>query len=833
MRLSIAVAVCLSIVGVAAADPASAAIKKFTNIPAEDLGSALQELAHEHDFQVVYLSEGVDKLRTSGAVGELTAEEALKRLLKGTGLAYRYLDEKTVTVAPPSSSARKMGRTSLTDGGGQDGSREDTQKGGLWDRFRVAQVDQGASRSVGGSVAPVGTGESGKLDEIVVTGRYEFLSADTSGTTNLPLPIEKVPQSISLINEDFIKAADLKSLGEIAEYTPGAINVGNQGGYASLVKIRGFSPGLAIDGIDLQGGTTYEPDNAIYDRLEVVKGPSSVVYGVSSPGGLVNYVTKSATPSTHDYLYARAGMWNSFRLEGQIAGPLDSAGTVRAIAVAVRDQGDSFMDDIKHATTTLYAGVNFDIDTVSGYLHGGYERNVRTSFDGVPAEADGSPAPVPRSFCVCADGFNLTSNVYHGEFGLTWHPIAMWDVSLKGNSQISKTSGLAPYAYGLDSSGNVTLGFTKIDKNNIENYGIGISSIYRFDDLGLHNSFISASVLGQDDKQPALGSTFPGAPTANIFSGTPGVSAAFNQFFTVPLTPYQSSIHLKTTTESLQSYLQLIDPLSVLLGVSHSKPDAAQVSNGQAARYDAAGQTSYRVGLIYEVLPRVNAYVSYSESFLPQLYVSADGAVLPPLAGRQYETGLKYRSDDGRLLLTGAVFDIQQRNQAQYDKYDTTTGLTYFKAIGQVTHKGLELSALGKITSEWQLNAGYSYLSPKVTRDSNAAIIGQTELFLPKQTASIYSSYELSTGVIHGLSFGGGARYVGSQRTAYDESTKDLPGYVLLDTSVSYSIDKWIVQMNAHNLINKHYYINNYQTLFFGNAVGEPFNVSLSVRKTF
>jgi len=69
MRLSIAVAVCLSIVGVAAADPASAAIKKFTNIPAEDLGSALQELAHEHDFQVVYLSEGVDKLRTSGAVG--------------------------------------------------------------------------------------------------------------------------------------------------------------------------------------------------------------------------------------------------------------------------------------------------------------------------------------------------------------------------------------------------------------------------------------------------------------------------------------------------------------------------------------------------------------------------------------------------------------------------------------------------------------------------------------------------------------------------------------------------------------------------------------------
>jgi len=139
MRLSIAVAVCMSIVGAAAANPASAAIRRVTNIPAQDLGSALQELAHEHDFQVVYLSDGVDKLRTSGAVGDLTAEEALKRLLKGTGLSYRYLDEKTVTVLPTaataSSSARTTQRTSLTDGAGHEASQEDTQKAGLWIDF--------------------------------------------------------------------------------------------------------------------------------------------------------------------------------------------------------------------------------------------------------------------------------------------------------------------------------------------------------------------------------------------------------------------------------------------------------------------------------------------------------------------------------------------------------------------------------------------------------------------------------------------------------------------------------------------------------------------------
>src|SRR5580700_9263028 len=94
---------------------------------------------------------------------------------------------------------------------------------------------------------------STQLQEVVVTGRYEFLSADTSGTTNLPLPIEKVPQSISLVSGDFIKAANLKTLGDIAEYTPGAINIGDQANYASVIELRGFSAGRAVDGVNVIG----------------------------------------------------------------------------------------------------------------------------------------------------------------------------------------------------------------------------------------------------------------------------------------------------------------------------------------------------------------------------------------------------------------------------------------------------------------------------------------------------------------------------------------------------------------------------------------------------
>ena len=161
----------------------------------------------------------------------------------------------------------------------------------------------------------------------------------------------------------------------------------------------------------------------------------------------------------------------------------------------------------------------------------------------------------------------------------------------------------------------------------------------------------------------------------------------------------------------------------------------------------------------------------------------------------------------------------------------------------EVTHKGVELQALGQITPQWQINAGYAYLDPKVTEDVNSAEVGETQLFLPKQTFSLYSTYTLQSGSLRGLSFGGGARYVSNQRTAYVSAlanteagltpTRDLPGYFLADATLSYSLDKWLVQLNGHNLFNRRYFLNNYQTLFYGNAPGAPVNIALAVRRSF
>ncbi|MEJ0028521.1 MAG: TonB-dependent siderophore receptor [Rhizomicrobium sp.] len=676
--------------------------------------------------------------------------------------------------------------------------------------------------------------DTGNIETVVVSAPYQFLNADTRGVTNLPLPIEKVPQSISLVSADFIKAADLKSISDVAEFTPGALNTGESSTGASTFTLRGFRPGLALDGINLpQSLFDNDPDYAIIERLEVVKGPSSVVYGISSPGGLVNMVTKSAHPDTPSYVTAQTGSWDSYRLEGQAAGALNADGSVRAIGVAVQDAGNSFIDLVRHSKTTLYGGVDADLsDTLSGYIHGGFERFERTSFEGIPGYPNGKPAPVPRSFFIGSqDQLDYTS-LFHLEGSLDWHPTDMWELSLKGNYQASNLTGPTNYAYGLQPDGTMTVGFVRDVAVWNKNFGIGASAIYHLDDLGLKNSFLSVAALYQNNDQPIY-ETYPDNLTANLFSGEAAITQVINTLATNPQYDYRRDINIATLTLSAQSVIQIFDPLSVLLGVSYSKPDGNEVVNGVHQASVTDGQTSFRWAVTYEVVPGANAYVSYSESFNPQAIPSLLNGILPPLSGAQYEAGVKYRTDDGRLLLTGAVYRIGENNVAQYDQ--TVHNIDYYIGTG-VTHKGVELQAIGRITSAWQINLGYSYLHTRINNPTRPAANGQEELYIPTNTASLFTTYTIEEGSLAGLSFGGGVRYVGDRRTSYATAvipTFPLPSYTVVDATVAYTYEKWLLQLNAHNILNELYYVNNSARITYGNAAGAPANVMVSLTRQF
>ncbi|WP_380872413.1 ferrichrome-iron receptor [Sphingomonas sp. DBB INV C78] len=666
--------------------------------------------------------------------------------------------------------------------------------------------------------------------DIIVTG-YRYLSEDTSGTTNLPLPVEKVPQAISLVSEDFLKAADLRTLGEVAQHTPGAIFAGNPQGFGSVVKLRGFTGGTAIDGLTV-GSLDYEPDYATIERMEIVKGPASVVYGAASPGGLINLVTKSAKADTASYVEALGGSWDRWRIEGQLAGALNAEGTVRAIGIAAHEEADSFMKIANSSKTVIYAGLDFDIaDGFTGYVHGGYDRYRRSAFDGIPTLPDGSPAPVGRSFFIGSHDFNLTSKVGRVSAGLDWEVSPVWSISLKTNYQNTDTDGPSAFGFGLEEDGDFLIAAQNFLKNKREDFSVGLSSIYKLDETGLMDSFISVSALYQDTELTTVGGLpdFPEGPVAeaNIFDGVKAIEAIINTA-QLPGFTYEYGQRLEYLTLSGQAVIKVADPVTLLAGLSWSKPDVSSRLDGPWVDYSRGGEMSYRGAITVEPISGLNVYASYSESFQPQLRVDVDGAVLPPLTGSQYEIGVKYVSPDRRLLLTAALFDLNQKNKGLFVEQGPD-GTDRYKAVGKTRHRGLELEAVGQITAAWQIHAGFALLDPKITRDDNPDVIDKTVPFLPKSTASLYTSYEFGGGAF----VGGGIRYVDSVKTDFDRVTKDLPSYFLVDGSIGYDFDRYRVQLNVKNIFDEHYYINNYETLFYGNVVGEPRSFAVSVRANF
>lgn len=711
----------------------------------------------------------------------------------------------------------------------------------------------GGLREAAAADTPDTTGSSNGLAEVTVTAPYQFLSADTSGTTNLPLPVEKVPQTINIVSNDFINAANLKTLGEIAEYTPGATNNGSDLNLGSTISLRGYPAQKEVDGLS-DNDTGFEPDYAIYDRLEVVQGPSSVVYGISSPGGLVNFVTKSATPSTPSYLLVSGGSWNTFRVEAQGETALDPSGSLRGIGIFVRDQGDSFVDYMNHQKTSFYGGLNFKPnDTLSAYIHGGYERYVRDSMDGgSPTEPDGSPAPLPRSFFIGNPWMKLYTDLFHVDGDVTWSPTENLQIGLKARFEHSDTPGFTPYGQALQSNGVIGLQVQQLFYTLNQDLGLGLSGIYHLDATGLANSFVSVGVVRQVSQQ-ADDWQITAICNGNINAGQLAIFQVFNECLNADnFTPYIFKPHTAITTASVQAVISPIKSLTLLVGESYSKPDISVNAGGPPEVFDFKGQFSARFGATYELVHGLNAYLSYSESFQPQENETLTNGVigiLPPLAGHQYEGGVKYLTNGGKVLLSAAVYQVYEKNIAAYQQ--TIDGIDYYTPIGEDSHKGFEVSALGKLGESWQINAGYSYLQPKIIASSSSeeALVGETEVFVPTQTASTFLTHEFLTGVARGLTLGGGFHYQSSVLTSYRSAlareeaagtpgvpvpqTRDIAGYVVADASASYTFDKWLVQLNARNLFNRRYFINLYQTLYYGNQQGASTSFMLTIQRQF
>lgn len=365
MRVAAVVAaVTFSLVHLSAASEADASVKRFTSIPAQNLDSALETLAKERNFQILYRSEIVGQLQTSGAAGELTTQETLDKLLSGTGLTYRYLDvdQKAVTIVPVGSPGAAPASTPSASSDEREGPQSiSALRPSLWERLRLAQTSpspasrngaQGADESQSGNHS-ASDDRSVKLQEIVVTAqkRVERL-------LDVPVPVTAISAETLISNNQM----ELKNY-----YTriPG-LNLTRQQAYdGSVISIRGISTGgfnegtttVVIDDVPYSSSAQFgdivpEVDPGDLARIEVLRGPQGTLYGASSMGGLLKYVTgepslEKLSGQLHGGLY---GIYNGDGIghyaSGALNMPLGDSFAVRASAFKRRTPG--YIDDPAH-----------------------------------------------------------------------------------------------------------------------------------------------------------------------------------------------------------------------------------------------------------------------------------------------------------------------------------------------------------------------------------------------------------------------------------------------------------------------------------------------------
>jgi len=328
-------AVGLGFAGASMADDVHTAVKKPTNIPAENLGPALQTLAKERHFQIVYVSEQIDALRTKGVSGDLTPEEALRGLLSGTGFTFKYVDEKTVTIVPatPRSDAKTtVPNTSEAPGPGTGSVLPKESKKGFWDRLRLAQLSSEQAAAAKSGISDRAresdaADSDARLEEVVVTATRQARLLST------------VPISASAFSRKDMDNEGVNQIDDIALMTPGVtFTRGNSG--TTQIAIRGISSdsgasttGVYIDDTPVQSrvigfsSTTIFPNVFDLERIEILRGPQGTLFGAGSEGGTVRFITPPPSLTEYtDYTRGELGFTEygdpSFEARAAIGGPL-------------------------------------------------------------------------------------------------------------------------------------------------------------------------------------------------------------------------------------------------------------------------------------------------------------------------------------------------------------------------------------------------------------------------------------------------------------------------------------------------------------------------------
>lgn len=750
------------------------------DIPAQPLASAMVAFSRQTGIQVFITSADAAGQQSGTVIGPMAPEMALAEMLDDTGLSYQFIGD-TVTISAPD----------------------------------VATGDA-AALSLGTIYVKGANGTWGPVQGIV---------ADRTGTgSKTDAAIVDIPASISVVTTDEMKARGVEDLDGALEYTSGVMtNLYGADERYDFVAIRGFNQtmsgsyrdGLQMRVYNLTGGRV-EPYGM--ERIEVMKGSTSTLYGVNNPGGMVNMITKRPLDYKFGEVYSTVGE-HHLELGTDFGGPIDTDGDW------------TYRLTVKRQEATLKNGVSKDnrfyiapaltwkpTDATSLTLMGDYNKREGSNRYGIPL------------------GSGIDPWTFLGEPDFEKNDTKEWNLGYAFEHDFG--GGLVFRSHGRYSDLDLTSRNVYAAGNQHPNDGrlawyVDGYMVRRSLDAHLQYD----TTIGRVSSRTLLGADYTRSNVnEKILSGTAGgVGDINNPVYCgtgcITLRPnYGLLVNEETHGVYLQEELTFDDRWIVTMGLRHDTIRATSIQDYGFFQFPTPTNEkalTKRLGVTYKVDPGLAFYGTYSESFTPVLPTNALSlGDTKPMMGKMFEVGAKWQPESMNAMFSAAYYDLRQTN------IPYMVGNWDWAQVGEIRSRGFELEGKAALTEHSNLTFAYTYTDAKIIRSEGGNYDGNHPMFIPEHMASVWYDHTLPANErIGAVTLGAGVRFIGS-RFADQSNAFKLSSFTVLDAAVGYQVnDKTTLSLNIDNVLNKQYvqYVetwSNPDTAFYG----EPRTVKLTLR---
>lgn len=778
-------AACASLSPVATSTIAGAQTSKSYEfaISGQPLSAALVRFSTVTGIDVAFDGPLPTDLRTVGIAGTISAEGALKHLLAGTRLTYRFTTANTVLLINP-------------------------------------QNSQSNGSAVGSTV----------LETIVVQGENArgsvdgFVATQSATATKTGTALKETPQAVNVVTKDQIAAQGSATLTQALRYTPGVISQYGDDSRYDWFTIRGFRPSRYLDGLRLPFGSRgyaqprVEPFSL--ERAEVLKGPASVLYGQGDPGGLINMVSKRPSATALNTVEMQFGTDNRLQTAFDLGGGAGDDDSFLYRIVGVGRLTDTQYDYVREKKGYIAPSVTFKPDEgTSLTFHGTYQHINSPGGGGAPA--------LPANGTLYTGVYpELPRGAFPGEPGYDHYKSDQASVGYEFEHEVDDTWTIRQnlrYSYiGTDTQRVQPYCPTVCDPTAFYRYAWAFPESART--VTVDNQAVGNFETGDVNHTALFGldysyesSRYEESALSPIFTPFNGLDPVYGAT-AITRPPIATRIDQDRSQIGLYAQDQMEwNNFVFSLGGRYDWANTGtrtRTTNADNRVDQRDGKFTWRTGLVYNFDNGLSPYAGYSTSFNPASGTDRLGNAFEPTTGEQFEVGLKYQPDGSNSFVALSAYHLTQDNVLSPD---TTPGFSNYNVqTGQVRMRGVELEGKAELTDAFSILASYAYTDSEITRaNPNAAGIsneGNRFAFVPRHQASLWLDYTLQTSSAwDGLSFGGGARYTG--QTFGDNANRfDVPSYTVFDAAVRYDFGKvdpklegLKASLNVSNLFDRKY----------------------------